>query len=244
MHVTECDAHPTAHGDRKVRFRILGLPLATAYLMTTLRGLYAVTPEMNATESLLVAVGAALKGGCRIVQYRNKRAVDAVRREQAAALAALCRMSGASLIINDDVGLALAVDAAGVHLGVADGDLALARARLGPKRLLGASCYADLDLARKAVAAGADYVAFGAVYPSPTKPAATRASLDLLRDARRELDCPVAAIGGITVDNSGSVVAAGADMLAVITDLFDCPDIASRAAQFQKVFFKNGEDLT
>jgi thiamine-phosphate pyrophosphorylase len=212
--------------------------------MTTLRGLYAVTPDMNATRPLLVAVAAAVSGGCRIVQYRNKTASATLRREQAAALASFCKASAVCLIINDDVELALAVNAGGVHLGGDDGDLAAARARLGSQRLLGASCYADLHRARKAVCAGADYVAFGAVYPSPTKPAACRASFELLREARRELDCPIVAIGGITIDNSAPIVASGADMLAVITDLFECPDIANRARQFQSVFFKNGEELT
>jgi thiamine-phosphate pyrophosphorylase len=212
--------------------------------MIPLRGLYAVTPDLYATDRLLAAAVAACAGGCRWLQYRNKSAPPDLRRIQAAALASFCRDSGMQLIVNDDLELALAVDAAGVHLGGEDGDLTMARERLGPRRLLGASCYADLGRAQRAVAAGADYVAFGAVYASPTKPAASRASLDLLRQARREIERPIAAIGGITADNAAPVIAAGADLLAVISDLFEHPDIAQRAGKFQSLFAQGGENLT
>ena len=135
-------------------------------------------------------------------------------------------------IVNDDVELALAVRADGVHLGREDGDLAAARARL-PGRLLGASCYDRPELARRAVAAGADYVAFGSVFPSPTKPAADRAPLALFA---LELGVPKVAIGGITLENAPQVLAAGADCVAVITDLFDAPDVAARARAYGRLF--------
>jgi thiamine-phosphate pyrophosphorylase len=199
------------------------------------RGLYALTPDEPDTGALVAAVGSAIAGGAAAVQYRNKPADASLRRRQAAALAALCRETGVPLIVNDDVELALAVDAAGAHLGADDGDLAAARARLGPGRLLGASCYDRLDRAARAVAAGADYVAFGAVFASPTKPAAVRAPLALF-GAARALRVPLVAIGGITLDSAPAAIAAGADALAVITALFGAGDVAARARSFAKLF--------
>lgn len=192
-----------------------------------LRGLYAITPDLLDRVADVVASGAL----CAL-QYRNKSAPAVRRMEEARALAQLCRRHGVPLIINDDLELALAVGAAGVHLGRADGDLVAARARL-PGRLLGASCYDRLDLARRAVAAGADYVAFGSVFVSPTKPAAVRAPLALFA---HDLGVPKVAIGGITLENAPQVVAAGADCLAVITDLFDAPDVVARARRYAKLF--------
>lgn len=201
-----------------------------------LRGLYAVTPDVPDGACLLRDVAAALAGGCRWLQYRDKLSASGERRQRAEALLALCRQHGAALIVNDDLALARAIDAHGVHLGRDDGDLAAARATLGPGRVLGASCYDDFAAARRAAAAGADYVAFGAVHDSPTKPAATRAGLELFVRCRAELSVPACAIGGITLDNAPPVIAAGADLLAVITDLFSAPDIAARAAAYQRLF--------
>lgn len=200
------------------------------------RGLYALTPHEPETGALVRKVRLALAGGAVAVQYRNKHASAALRRQQAAALARTCAEAGVPLIVNDDVTLALEVGAAGVHLGREDGDLAAARQRLGPGRLLGASCYDRLELAAAAVAAGADHVAFGAVYPSPTKPDAVRAPLTLIAEAQRRLAVPVIAIGGITLENAGEVIRAGADALAVITALFDAGDIAARARAFRQLF--------
>jgi thiamine-phosphate pyrophosphorylase len=199
------------------------------------RGLYALTPDAADTAWLVAAVRAAVSGGASAVQYRNKAADAGLARAQASALASVCRAAAVPLIVNNDLELALAVDAAGVHLGAADGDLAAARARLGPGRLLGASCYGRLDDAARAVAAGADYVAFGSVFASPTKPGAVRAPLSLFRDARR-LGVPLVAIGGITLDNARAVVAAGADALAVITALFQADDVAAQARRFAALF--------
>jgi len=192
-----------------------------------LRGLYAITPEDIARVAPAVSSGAL----CAL-QYRNK-SMDAARRHaEALALAQLCRRHGVPLIINDDLELALSIGADGVHLGREDGDLAAARARL-QGRILGVSCYDSLDAARAAVAAGADYVAFGSVFASPTKPGAVRAPLALFS---HDLGVPKVAIGGITVDNAPQLAAAGADAVAVISDLFDAPDVAARAREYAKVF--------
>lgn len=200
------------------------------------RGLYALTPDEADTALLVVKVRAALAGGAAAVQYRNKAAAPGLRQEQAAALAAVCHAAGAPLIVNDDLALALDAGADGVHLGRDDGDLAAARARLGPDAVLGASCYDRLDLALGAVAAGADYVAFGSVFRSPTKPAAVRAPLALISAAKRSLAVPVVAIGGVTLANAAQAIAAGADALAVITALFEAPDVAASARSFQRLF--------
>ena len=195
--------------------------------MRRLRGLYAITPDDPARVEEALASGAL----CAL-QYRAKRAPAASRRREAERLLERCRAHGVPFIVNDDLELALAVQADGVHLGREDGDLAAARARL-PGGLLGASCYDRPQLARRAIAAGADYVAFGSVFPSPTKPAAVRAPLALFA---LELGVPKVAIGGITLDNAPQVLAAGADCVAVITDLFDAPDVAARARAYGRLF--------
>jgi thiamine-phosphate pyrophosphorylase len=200
------------------------------------RGLYALTPDLADTRLLTARVGEALRGGAAAVQYRNKAAPADLRRVQAAALAAQCRAATVPLIVNDDVELALVVGADGVHLGAGDGDLAATRARLGPGRLLGASCYNRLELAHAAVAAGADYVAFGAAFASSTKPGAVHAPLELFRAARDALAVPMVAIGGITVANAPALIAAGVDAVAVISALFDADDVARRAREFQSLF--------
>jgi thiamine-phosphate pyrophosphorylase len=208
--------------------------------MPELRGLYAVTPDCASTEALLRDVGEVLAGGCRCLQYRDKSSNAELRRSRAQALQHLCQQSAAALLINDDVALALAVGAAGVHLGRDDGDLAAARAVLGAGKILGASCYADLALAERAVASGADYIAFGAMFISPSKPEAVQAPMHILGQARR-LGVPVCAIGGITLVNAPQLIAAGADMLAVISDVFAAPVIAARAAAFESLFEEHHE---
>ena len=194
-----------------------------------LRGLYAITPETGA--DIVERVQRALDGGIAALQYRRKRASSL---DEASALAKLCRARAVPFIVNDDVELALACDADGVHLGRDDGDFASARARLKGK-VLGISCYNSIAAARDAVAAGADYVAFGSVFPSPTKPGAVRAPLELF-DQARALGVPRVAIGGITLENAPSLIAAGADALAVITDLFEANDIGGRARAYGKLF--------
>ena len=202
------------------------------------RGLYAVTPDEPDIGLLTRKVRKALAGGARILQYRNKSANAALRREQGAALLALCREARIPLVINDDLDLARAIGADGLHLGSEDISIAAARAQLGRGRLLGASCYDRLELALAARKAGADYVAFGSAFTSATKPGVTRAPLGLYREARARLDSPIVAIGGITTENAQSVIEAGADAVAVISALFDVPDIEAAARSFSRLFEK------
>ena len=196
-----------------------------------LRGLYAITPELADGDELTRRVELALEGGLAMLQYRHKAGQHA---EVAGRLARLCRARGVPFIVNDDLALALACGADGLHLGREDGDLAAARAKLAGK-WLGASCYNSLEAARAAVAAGADYVAFGSVFSSPTKPAAMRAPLSLFGEARA-FGVPLVAIGGITLARAPALIEAGADALAVISDLFEAPDIAERARAYGKLF--------
>lgn len=205
-------------------------------MQTRLRGLYAITPDQANRDALLAGVEAALRGGCRLLQYRDKVSAMPERVRRARALRDLTARHGARLLINDDIALACLVDADGVHLGRDDGCLPAARALLGPDKLLGASCYADFARAQAASRAGADYVAFGAVFPSPTKPEAPRAGLELFTRARAELAAPSCAIGGITLDQAPALIAAGADLIAVITDLFGAADVTARAAAYQHLF--------
>jgi len=197
-----------------------------------LRGLYAITPEHTERAMLRRQVAQALEGGIAMLQYRRKGAQDV---DEARELAELCRRSGVPFIVNDDLALALACGADGLHLGREDGDIAAARMKLGDK-LLGVSCYDSLDAARAAVAAGADYIAFGSVFASPTKPGAVRAPLALLGNAKRRLSIPVVAIGGITLDNAPGLIAAGADGVAVISALFDADDVGIAARRFSALF--------
>ena len=201
-----------------------------------LAGLYAVTPDEPDSGTLVSKIGQALSGGASVVQYRNKTAAPELRREQARALAALCRAAGVPFIVNDDLDLALALDADGVHLGADDGDLAEARARLPHGKLVGASCYDRIELAQAALRAGADYLAFGSVFSSGTKPGAPRAPLAIFGEARRSIALPLVAIGGITLENASQAFAAGADAVAVISALFDAADVAERAAGFTRLY--------
>ena len=207
----------------------------TSEARARLRGLYAVTPEMEDTAALVARVEECIAGGAALVQYRAKRMGAEIALDQARRLASACRAHRVLFIVNDSIDLALAVDADGVHLGRDDLDLRRARAAL-PDKLVGVSCYDDPRLARAAASAGADYVAIGSVFPSGTKPHAARASLENLAHARAGSGLPVAAIGGITTDNAPRVVAAGADMLAVISALFDAPDVRAAARAFATLF--------
>jgi thiamine-phosphate pyrophosphorylase len=201
-----------------------------------IRGLYAIAPEDPDTDRLVARVEKALVGGARIVQYRDKSSVSTLKRAQASAILAVCRRYRARLIVNDELELACAIDADGLHLGTTDGDLAAARARLGSDKLLGASCYDDIALARTARGQGVDYVAFGSVFASTTKHSTRRVPLALFTEARREIGLPIVAIGGLTPENAGPVIAAGADAIAVISALFDAPDITEQAERFGRLF--------
>ena len=199
----------------------------------TRRGLYAITDGPR--PDLLSAVEAVLRGGAVLLQYRDKT-LDAERRlREARALRALCGRYGASLMVNDDVELAFAVGADGVHLGEDDVGIAQARERLGTDAIIGVSCYDSLERARQLAAVGADYLAFGAFFASPTKPHARRATLDQLREAK-PLGLPLVAIGGITPDNAQPLIDAGADFLAVISGVFGGPDPFGNAERYKKLF--------
>ncbi|WP_068808805.1 thiamine phosphate synthase [Thauera phenolivorans] len=200
------------------------------------RGLYAVTPDEADTARLTALVARVLEGRPALLQYRNKLAAPALRREQALALQALCRTAEVPLLINDDLALALEIGADGAHLGRDDGDPSAARRALGAGRILGLSCYSEWARAERGAEAGADYVAFGAMFASRTKPEAEPAAVELLGRARRELGLPVAAIGGITLENAPGLVGAGADLVAVVSDVFGADDPGARAAAYRALF--------
>lgn len=189
-------------------------------------GIYAITPDWLDTERLLSTVELVLAAGAGTLQYRNKLADANLRTEQASALLALCRRHRVPLIINDHLQLALDIDADGLHLGADDGHLAEARRQLGASRLLGASCYNRLTLAEQAVTAGASYIAFGAVYPSTTKPGAVHAPVSLFAEAKH-LAVPAVAIGGIGQVQLPELRAAGAHAAALISALFEATDPAA-----------------
>lgn len=201
----------------------------------SLRGLYAVTPDWPDTDRLAAAVRDAIAGGAVLIQYRNKAADQRLKLRQAGVLQAVCDACCIPLVINDDLATALEVGAAGVHVGRDDGNAAAVRAALGTGRLLGVSCYNQISRVDEAAASGADIVGIGSMYASATKPAATGADLGLLREAGWR-GITVAAIGGITLDKAPELVRAGADLLAVVSDLFDSPDIAARAAEYARLF--------
>lgn len=200
------------------------------------RGLYAITPNENDTRRLCAMVEASIAGGASLVQYRNKLADTTLALEQSRALLEICRQHQVPLIINDDVELCMAIDADGVHIGASDGNLAKIRSRIGAEKLLGASCYNNPDLASKAQALGADYVAFGACFASGTKPNAPRADLSLFDRERGNLNIPKVAIGGITLANAKLALEAGADAVAVIGAVFSAEDIEDTSRQFSRLY--------
>ncbi|MDO6386286.1 thiamine phosphate synthase [Uliginosibacterium sp. 31-12] len=199
------------------------------------RGLYLVTPDLDDSARLLDISRTAIRGGATVLQYRHKTAAAALRLKQARALRALTHELGISLIINDDLPLALQVAADGLHIGREDGELAAVLAA-APGLPVGVSCYNDFERARTAHAGGAAYVAFGAMYASLTKPQAPSAPIDLIRRAKQELGANVACIGGITAANAAPLVAAGADWIAVITDIYQAADPQAQAAKIAALF--------
>jgi thiamine-phosphate pyrophosphorylase len=200
-----------------------------------IRGLYAITQQTEDTSQLLADVRAALDGGAHMIQYRDKSHRTAMRIDQASQLRALCKLYNAVFIINDDVKLAQAVDADGVHIGDMDGKLESVRAKM-PGKIIGVSCYNQLERAIEAEERGADYVAFGSFYPSSTKPGAIRAPLDLLQQAWQHVSIPIVAIGGITAVNAMEVIDAGADAVAVVRAIFDSDDVMYAARNFSRLF--------
>lgn len=206
-----------------------------------MRGLYLVTPNWNDTERLLAATEAALRGGAALVQYRHKEADAVLRIEQAAPLLALCRRHGTPLVINDHLDLCMHLDADGVHVGGTDIAVDHARRLLGADKIVGASCYGELALARSAQAAGASYAAFGGFYPSPVKKYTFVTEPALLTEARAELTLPLVVIGGMTPANAAPLVARGADMVAAITSVYAEADPESAARRFSMLFAGGAE---
>lgn len=201
--------------------------------MSWRRGLYVIT---DGGPELPGRIESAITGGAVLVQYRDKGDDTARRRQEAEEILEVCRGRGVPLLINDDVALAEATGADGVHLGRDDAAIAEARQRLGPDAMIGASCYDELETAGKAVAAGASYVAFGSFFPSTTKANPARPGLELLRQAKAQLHVPIAAIGGITPDNGAALVAAGADLLAVVSGVFRADDVTTAARRYAALF--------
>ena len=203
--------------------------------MKRLRGLYAVT-DGRTGQPLIEAVAQALHGGAAMIQYRDKSDDAERRRWEASDLLNLCRSFKVPLIINDDVDLACEIGADGVHLGRDDLTPSTARSMLGEDAIIGVSCYNDLERATYFHESPIDYLAFGAFFPSPTKPHAPRADLDLLEAAHQQFDKPIVCIGGITLENAPSLIQTGADMVAVITGVFGADDIAAAARSFSELF--------
>ncbi|WP_257263896.1 thiamine phosphate synthase [Endozoicomonas sp. ONNA2] len=206
--------------------------------MHRFHGLYGITDSQLQPDDrvLIETVGQALVGGMKILQYRDKSLDSDKRLRQAGALKVLCHQYQALLIINDDVELALDVEADGVHLGQQDDSIADARARLGDYAIIGSSCGNSLEMARAAVEQGTDYIAFGKFFHSRTKPDAKNAELAILAQAQDRFDLPIVAIGGITTDNAAEVIAAGADMVAVVNNLFAAQNIRNQARNFMALF--------
>ena len=200
-------------------------------------GLYAITDtHLIPAGELIDRVAAAIRGGAAVIQYRDKSSDHNDRQQQAAALALLCREHAIPLIINDDVALAAAVGASGVHLGKSDDSVQVARAALGANAIIGVSCYNALERAVEAVSEGADYVAFGRFFPSQSKPDAIAAGPELLARARQCLRVPVVAIGGITPENGQPLIKAGAHMLAAIHGVFGPVDTEAAARRYAELF--------
>lgn len=201
------------------------------------RGLYVLTDaNLPGGDRLHTAVEAAIRGGAVMIQYRDKLSSAKQRHRQATQLLDVCQSHGVPLLINDDIELACAIGADGVHIGKDDPAIGAARTALGAGAIIGVSCYDSLQRAREASAAGADYIAFGSFFRSAVKPDAVRAAPGLLRQARNELDLPIVAIGGITADNGAQLLRAGADMLAVITDVIGADDAQAAARRYAALF--------
>jgi len=202
-----------------------------------MRGLYIVTPDWDDTAKLLDVTEKALRGGAALVQYRHKTATPELRREQAKAIQVLCKRFKRPFIINDFVDLALELDADGVHVGESDEAVAKVRAAVGPNKIVGASCYGDMDLVRKAHRAGASYIAFGGFYPSRIKKYPVTTELDIVAQMKKEIpELPSCAIGGIDLENAVPLVERGIDMISVISSVYFADDPEAAARAFAKMY--------
>nr|VFJ76598.1 MAG: thiamine-phosphate diphosphorylase [Candidatus Kentron sp. FW] len=201
------------------------------------RGLYALTDApLFSDGDPMGAVESAIRGGAAVVQYRDKGTDQERRLEEARALLAMCRSHGVPFLINDDVALARAIGADGVHIGKDDLPLPATREYLGKESIIGVSCYNALANAERAQRDGADYVAFGRFFPSRTKPHAVPVTVGQLREFCRHIHLPIAAIGGITPENGASLLDAGASLLAVIHGVFGQPDVEIAARKYARLF--------
>jgi len=201
-----------------------------------IKGLYAITPDSADLNTLIQKTKSAIEGGAFMVQYRSKIQDRDVKMQQCAAILRLCREHNVPCIVNDDVEMCRTLKADGVHLGEEDDNIAEVRHILGEDAIIGSSCYDQLDRAKSAQKEGASYVAFGAMFPTSTKPNAPRASLALLKEAKREIQIPIVAIGGITVNNAHDVIKTGIDAIAVINSLYEAKSIKETAETFAKMF--------
>ena len=206
--------------------------------INNLRGLYIVTPDWDDTEKLILVTGQALKGGANIVQYRHKTANNDLRRQQARSLQALCREYQKPFIINDHLDLFLELDADGLHVGGLDISVAQARSAIGANKILGASCYGDIELARNAVSCGASYIAFGGFYPSRIKKYAVTTASTIVSDAGAQFQLPKVVIGGMTLENCRPLVQHGAEMVAVISSVYMADDPQRAAQEFSALFLE------
>lgn len=201
-----------------------------------MKGLYLVTPDWDDTEKLVEVSDAALRGGAALLQYRHKSAGPELRREQAARLFALCRRYGRPFIINDHVDLCIELDADGIHVGGTDESVAEVRAAVGPGKILGASCYGSIELARDAHEAGASYVAFGGFYPSRVKKYPITTPPEIVAQSKTEIPLPNVVIGGMTQENAVPLIAQGADMVAAISSVYMADDPEAAARGFAGLF--------
>ena len=201
-----------------------------------IKGLYAITPDSADLNTLIQKTKSAIEGGAFMVQYRSKIQDRDVKMQQCAAILRLCREYEIPCIVNDDVDMCRILEADGVHLGEKDDNIAEVRHILGEDAIIGSSCYDQLDRAKSAQKEGASYVAFGAMFPTSTKPNAPRATLALLKEAKREIQIPIVAIGGITVNNAHDVIKTGIDAIAVITSLYEAKSIKETAETLSKMF--------
>ncbi len=201
-----------------------------------IKGLYAITPDSADLNTLIQKTQLAIEGGAFMVQYRSKIHDRDVKMQQCAAILRLCREYDVPCIVNDDVEICRVLKADGVHLGEKDDNIAEVRHILGEDAIIGSSCYDQLNRAKQAQKEGASYIAFGAVFPTPTKPNAPRATLELLREAKSEIQIPIVAIGGITMNNAHDVIETGIDAIAVITNLYESNSIKETAETLSQMF--------
>ncbi len=201
-----------------------------------MRGLYLVTPDWDDTDKLVAVTAQAIEGGATLLQYRHKTATHELRMEQAAALLALCRRLNVPLIINDHTALCEQLDADGIHVGGTDASVAQVRAILGEDKIVGASCYGDLQLARDAAAAGASYVAFGGFYPSRVKKYEVTTPPDIITRALSEIDLPLCVIGGMTPNNARPLIELGAHSVAAISSVYAAANHRAAAEEFATLF--------